>query len=92
MNSFSTVSKAKIIVIAQSILRVIILISLILIIKNKKIGIIGMWLGIGLLVLSQFWLVNESTNKLVHSILSGIKPLKGLLFPTLITVLYIKRK
>lgn len=92
INSFSSVFKAKIAVIAQSVFRVIILISLILIVKSKKIGIISMWLGIVLLVISQFWLVNESTNPLVHSILSGLKPLKGLLFPTLITVLYIKRK
>lgn len=92
LNSFTTESKARIMVIAQSFFRVIILVSLVLIVRNKKTGIIGMWLGIGLLVLSQFWMVNESTNELVHSMLSGLKPLKGLLLPTLITVLYIKRK
>jgi len=45
-----------------------------------------------LLVLSQFWLVSKSTDKLLLSMFSGLKPLKGLLLPTIITILYLKRK
>ena len=94
LSTLSTTFNERLIIKVQSIFRVLILASLgfILIIRNKKIGIIGMWLGIGLLVLSQFWLVSKSTDQLFLSMFSGLKPLKGFLLPTIITILYLKRK
>jgi len=94
LSTLSTTFNERLIIKVQSIFRVLILASLafILIVKNKKIGIIGMWLGIGLLVLSQFWLVSKSTDQLFLSMFSGLKPLKGFLLPTIITILYLKRK
>ncbi|WP_372801621.1 hypothetical protein [Lutibacter sp.] len=94
LSTLSTTFNERLIIKVQSIFRVLILVSLafILIVKNKKIGIIGMWLGIGLLVLSQFWLVSKSTDQLFLSMFSGLKPLKGFLLPTIITILYLKRK
>lgn len=92
LNSFSKKSTAELIVIIQNILRVLIISGLYLVARGKKIGIFGMWIGISLLVLSQFWLVNTSTNEIVYKMFSGLKPLKGLFLPTIITVLYISTK
>ena len=57
---------------------------------KKKLGIIGMWLGIGSLIISQFYMASESTNEIIQSAYSGLKPLKGLILPIVISLLYIK--
>lgn len=91
LNSFAQHISAKTIVTIQSAFRISILISLLLININKRIGLIGMWFGIGLLVLSQFWLVTVSNSEEVYAMFSGLRPLKGFILPTIITLLSIKR-
>ncbi|WP_347922782.1 hypothetical protein [Pontimicrobium sp. SW4] len=58
--------------------------------SKKKLGIIGMWLGIISLIVSQFYLASESTSEIIQSSHSGLKPLKGLILPTVITYMYSK--
>lgn len=89
LNSSTIYISAGTIVVMQSTLRILILISLVLIVRTKKAGISGMWLGIGLLVISQFWLVEASNDSFVRSTFSGLKPLKGFILPTIISILYI---
>jgi len=91
LNSFAQHISAKTIITVQSAFRISILVSLLLININKRIGLIGMWLGIGLLVLSQFWLVTASNSEEVYTMFSGLRPLKGFILPTIITLLSIKR-
>jgi hypothetical protein len=90
LNSFTSDSPISTILTTQSILRLIIIICLLLVVLKKKLGIIGMWLGIGSLILSQFYIASESTNELIQSAYSGLKPLKGLILPIVITYLYKK--
>ena len=90
--SFTKEIPARIVVNIQSLFRVLILIGLFLVVRNKRIGIVLMWLGIGMLVVSQFWLVSISDSEQVYAMFSGIKPLKGLILPTLITGFYFKKR
>lgn len=90
LNSFNSDFSVSTILTTQRILRIIILLSISLVVLKKKIGIIGMWLGIGCLVLSQFYIASESTSQIIQSAHSGLKPLKGLILPTIITYTYRK--
>lgn len=90
LNSFKNDFPVSIIITIQNVLRVMIMLSLLLIVLKNKLGIIGMWLGIGSLVLSQFYIASESTSEIIQSAHSGLKPLKGLILPIVITYLYKK--
>lgn len=92
INSFNNGFSITTIITIQNILRVIIILSLLLIVFRKKIGLITMWIGIGVLVISQFIIVSQSNSELIQSIHSGIKPLKGFILPTIITLLYKKTR
>jgi hypothetical protein len=72
----------------QSIFRICIITGLVLIFLKKNIGVLFMWLGILSLIATQFIIVNQSNNELIHSIHSGLKPLKGLILPIVISLLY----
>lgn len=88
--SFTGELSTKAILTSQNIFRVIIILSLILVLLKKKIGIIGMWIGIGSLVVSQFYLASVSTSELIQVAHSGLKPLKGLMLPAIITYVFNK--
>jgi hypothetical protein len=49
-------------------------------------------LGVTILIASQFYVVSNSNHEFIHTMHSGIKPLKGLLLPSIITILYRKYK
>jgi phosphoglycerol transferase MdoB-like AlkP superfamily enzyme len=76
------------VLILQSVFRIVIVTGLLLIYLKKNIGILFMWLGILSLITTQFIIANQSNNELIHSIHSGLKPLKGLILPIVISLLY----
>ncbi len=88
LNSYKSSISFSTILTIQSVLRSIIITSLLLIILRKNIGIPLMCIGIGVLIISQFFVVSRSTNEMINSIHSGLKPLKGLILPIIITYLY----
>ncbi|WP_025667110.1 hypothetical protein [Aquimarina megaterium] len=90
LHSFQDAIPVSAIITIQSILRGIIIISLALIIFRKNIGPALMWLGIGTLISTQFFIVSQSNHELILSIHSGLKPLKSLILPIVITYLYNK--
>ena len=74
---------------AQSILRVIIIASLILVILNRRFGLYGMWVAISALIATHYW---AYFFDLPFRFLDGRHPLsylKGFIIPTVITFLYL---
>ncbi len=88
LKSFQENFPISTIIIIQSALRILITVSLIGIVFRKKIGLLGMWIGIGTLVITQFIIVYNTDNEFINNIHSGIKPIKGLILPIVITYLY----
>jgi hypothetical protein len=73
----------------QSILRVVIVFSLILVAMNKRLALYGMWAGISALVATHYW---AYFFDLPFRFLDGRHPLsylKGFIIPTAITLLYL---
>lgn len=73
---------------AQSILRAFIVLSLILVVMNRRLGLYGMWAAILTLVATHYW---AHFFDLPFHFLEGRHPLsylKGLIVPTIITLLY----
>jgi hypothetical protein len=73
----------------QSILRVAIVSSLMLVTLNKRFGLYGMWLAISALIGTHYWALFLD---LPFRFLDGRHPLsylKGFIIPTVITLLYI---
>lgn len=78
--------------IVQSILRVFIVVSLLLVIAAKRTALYAMWVSIGSLVASHYWAVYFD---LPFRFLEGRTPLsflKGFIFPTVITLLFPPKK
>jgi hypothetical protein len=74
---------------AQSILRVIIIFSLILVVSNRRFGLYGMWVAISALIATHYW---AFFFDLPFRFLDGRHPLsylKGFIIPTVITFLYL---
>ena len=74
---------------AQSILRVIIIFSLILVVLNRRFGLYGMWVAISALIATHYW---AFFFDLPFRFLDGRHPLsylKGFIIPTVITFLYL---
>lgn len=74
---------------AQSILRVIIIFSLILVVLNKRFGLYGMWIAISSLIATHYW---AFFFDFPFHFLDGRHPLsylKGFIIPTVITLLYL---
>ena len=74
---------------AQSILRVIIIISLVLVVLNKRFGLYGMWVAISALIATHYW---AFFFDLPFRFLDGRHPLsylKGFIIPSVITFLYL---
>jgi|SRR5438445_3622342 len=74
---------------AQSILRVIIIFSLILVVLNRRFGLYGMWIAISSLIATHYW---AFFFDLPFRFLDGRHPLsylKGFIIPTVITFLYL---
>lgn len=72
----------------QSLLSVAIIASLLLVILGRKIGLVGMWVSITALILTQYWAhfgFYEADFTEGRSIVSY---LRGFMFPTVITLLY----
>lgn len=71
----------------QSILRVAIIFSLLLVLGNKRLALYGMWAAISALVASHYWAL---FFELPFQFLDGRHPLsylKGFIIPTVITLL-----
>jgi hypothetical protein len=72
----------------QSVLRLVIIVSLVLVAMNRRPALYGMWLGIGSLVATQHW---AYFAHLPFPFLEGAHPLsflKGFIIPTTITLLH----
>ena len=73
----------------QSILRVMITFSLILVVLNKRFGLYGMWVAIPALIATHYWALFFD---LPFRFLEGRHPLsylQGFIMPTVITFLYL---
>ena len=73
----------------QSILRVMIISSLILVALNKRSGLYGMWIAISALIATHYWALFFD---LPFRFLDGRHPLsylKGFIIPTVITFMYL---
>jgi hypothetical protein len=73
----------------QSILRLLIIVSLVLVAMNKRSALYGMWAAIGALVATHYW---AFFFDLPFRFLEGRHPLsflKGFIIPTVITLLYL---
>ncbi len=73
----------------QSILRLLIIVSLILVAMNRRSALYGMWAAIGALVATHYW---AYFFDLPFPFLEGKHPLsylKGFIIPTVITLLYL---
>lgn len=73
----------------QSILRVLIISSLVLVVLNKRPALYGMWIAIASLVATHYW---AYFFDLPFRFLQGTHPLsylKGFIIPTVITVLFL---
>lgn len=73
----------------QSILRLLIIISLVLVAMNRRSALYGMWAAIGALVATHYW---AYFFDLPFPFLEGRHPLsflKGFIVPTVITLLYL---
>lgn len=72
----------------QSILRLLIIVSLVLVAMNRQSALYGMWAAIGALVTTHYW---AYFFDLPFRFLEGRHPLsflKGFIIPTVITLLY----
>lgn len=72
----------------QSILRLLIIVSLVLVVMNRQSALYGMWAAIGALVATHYW---AYFFNLPFPFLEGRHPLsylKGFIIPTMITLLY----
>ena len=72
----------------QSTLSVFIILSLTLVIFRKRIGLIGMWLSITALILTQYWAHFGFVEADFTKGRSVISYLRGFMIPTVITALY----
>lgn len=73
----------------QSILRLVIIVSLVLVAMNRRSALYGMWAAIGALVATHYW---AYFFDLPFPFLEGRHPLsflKGFIIPTVITLLYL---
>jgi hypothetical protein len=73
----------------QSILRFLIIVSLVLVAMNRRFALYGMWAAIGALVATHYW---AYFFDLPFPFLDGKHPLsymKGFIIPTVITLLYL---
>ena len=73
----------------QSILRLLIIVSLVLVAVNRRPALYGMWAGIGALVATHYW---AYFFNLPFPFLEGRHPLsflKGFIIPTVITLLFL---
>ena len=73
----------------QSILRLLIIVSLVLVAMNRRSALYGMWAAIGALVATHYW---AHFFNLPFPFLEGRHPLsylKGFIIPTAITLLYL---
>jgi len=73
----------------QSILRLMIILSLILVVLNRRFGLYGMWVAIAALIATHYW---AFFFDLPFRFLDGKHPLsylKGFIMPTVITFLYL---
>lgn len=73
----------------QSILRLLIIVSLVLVAMNRRYALYGMWAAIGALVATHYW---AYFFDLPFRFLEGRHPLsylKGFIIPTVITLLYL---
>ena len=73
----------------QSILRLLIIVSLVLVAMNRRSALYGMWAAIGALVATHYW---AYFFDLPFQFLEGRHPLsylKGFIIPTVITLLHL---
>lgn len=73
----------------QSILRVLIMVSLVLVAMNRRFALYGMWAAISALIATHYW---AYFLDLPFRFLEGRHPLsylKGFMIPTVITLLYL---
>jgi hypothetical protein len=72
----------------QSVLRLLIIVSLILVAMNRRLALYGMWVGIGGLIATHYW---AYFFDLPFPFVEGKNPfsyLKGFIIPTVITLLH----
>ena len=73
----------------QSVLRLLIIVSLVFVAMNRRPALYGMWVGIGALVATHYW---AYFFDLPFPFVEGRHPLsflKGFIIPTVITLLYL---
>ncbi len=73
----------------QSILRLVIIVSLVFVAMNRRSALYGMWIGIGALVATHYW---AYFYDLPFPFVEGRHPLsylKGFIIPTVITLLHL---
>jgi hypothetical protein len=73
----------------QSVLRLLIIVSLVVVAMNRRPALYGMWVGIGALVATHYW---AYFFDLPFPFVEGRHPLsflKGFIIPTVITLLYL---
>ena len=83
----SSNSEHAVFVHVQSLLRIVIIASLILVTMNRQFALIGMWIGISALIATHYWAL---FFELPFRFLDGRHPLsylKGFIIPTVITFL-----
>lgn len=73
----------------QSILSVFIILSLTLVIFRKRIGLIGMWVSITTLILTQYWAHFGFVDADFTQGRSVFSYLRGFMIPTAITLLHL---
>jgi hypothetical protein len=74
---------------AQSILRVIIVFSLLLVVLNRRFGLYGMWFAISALIATHYWAFFFGLPFLFLDGRHPLSYLKGFIIPTVITFLYL---
>lgn len=72
----------------QSLLSATIIASLLLVILGKKIGLVGMWVSITALILTQYWAHFGFYEADFTEGRTAFSYLRGFMFPTVITLLF----
>ncbi|WP_299346672.1 hypothetical protein [uncultured Maritalea sp.] len=73
----------------QSLLSLLIIISLTLVIMAKRMGLVAMWISITALILTQYWAHFGFVDADFTAGRSLLSYLRGFMIPTLITVLFL---
>ncbi len=71
--------------------RILVILGAIIGLLKVRTGLIVLWAGIGMLVALQFLIAITSSSEKIQLLFSGLRPLKGLLIPSIITIISNKK-